>query len=356
MENKIFDYRTALEGAIGNKLQGLLAPRQKYTGLLDFAKSDYAGDIGKGLLAQSGYTTMPTNLGASVGTAVSSADQLRTQRRASEFGELGAFADVLGTLTPKGSKTDDRWKQVQSYAGARDINLTEQEAKEIASNLGSGSTIRVTPDGLKYDILDIALQGYVNNQNNTNQNNINQNDIKQNDNNQNNTNNRLDTGLPELENELLNKKIGEITDDFNKNGWNESLAIVQQIENIFSPEGNIRGLGPLEGNIPPMFIGEEGRKNKAIFARLLNTTLKARSGAAVTPPELERLKEEFSAGGFKTDKDYRNAFGVFKRILNQTIQQATIGYDLEAFSEWENRGGIFQVSNKQNLKDKYNIQ
>ena len=351
MENKIFDYRTALEGAIGNKLQGLLAPKQKYTGLLDFAKSDYAGDIGKGLLAQSQYTAMPTNLGANIGTAISSADQLRTQRRASEFGELGAFANVLGTLTPKGSKTDDRWKQVQSYAGARDINLTEQEAKEIASNLGSGSTIRVTPDGLKYNILDIALQGYDNNQNNTNQNNINQNDI-----NQNNTNNKLDTGLPELENELLNKKIGEITNDFNKNGWNESLAIVQQVENIFSQEGNIKGLGPLEGNIPPMFIGEEGRKNKAIFARLLNTTLKDRSGAAVTPSELERLKEEFSAGGFKNDEDYRNAFGVFKRILNQTIQQATIGYDPEAFIEWGNRGGISQVSGKQNLKDKYNIE
>ena len=98
MENKIFDYRTALEGAIGNKLQGLLAPRQKYTGLLDFAKSDYAGDIGMGLLAQSGYSAMPTNLGSSVGTAISNADQLRTQRRANEFSELGTMVNLKSAL------------------------------------------------------------------------------------------------------------------------------------------------------------------------------------------------------------------------------------------------------------------
>ena len=339
MENKLFDYRTILESAIGNKLQGLLAPKQKFSGLLDFATSNYGGDIGKGLLAQSQYTTMPTNLGANIGTAVSGADQLRTQRRANEFGELGAFADVLGTLTPKGSKTDDRWKQVQSYAEARDINLSEQEAKEIASNLGSGSTTRVTESGIKYDILDIALQGYLNNKNNTNQSN---------------TNDKLDTGLPELQNKVLNEQVNTIADDFTKNGWNESLAVVQEVENIVSQEGNIKGVGPLEGTIIPyVFIGEEGRKNRSVFARLLNTTLKDRSGSAVTPPELERLKEEFNAGGFKTDEDYRNAFGVFKRILNQTIQQATIGYDPEAFREWQNRGGIFQIGNKKNLEDKY---
>ena len=152
---------------------------------------------------------------------------------------------------------------------------------------------------------------------------------------------------------VLNEQVNTIADDFTKNGWNESLAVVQEVENIVSQEGNIKGVGPLEGTIIPyVFIGEEGRKNRAVFARLLNTTLKDRSGAAVTPPELERLKEEFNAGGFKTDTDYRNAFSVFKRILNQTIQQATIGYDPKAFAEWQNRDGIFQIGDKK-LEDKY---
>jgi hypothetical protein len=98
MGDKIFDYNTVLEGIIGNKLQGLLAPRQKYTGLLDFAKSDYAGDIGMGLLAQSGYSAMPTNLGSSVGTAISNADRLRTQRRVNEFSELGTMVNLKSAL------------------------------------------------------------------------------------------------------------------------------------------------------------------------------------------------------------------------------------------------------------------
>ena len=107
MGNKIFDYNKVLEGVIGNKLQGLLAPRQKYTGLLDFAKSDYAGDIGMGLLAQSGYSAMPTNLGSSVGTAVSNADQLRTQRRANEFTELGALTNLKNAFQDSKQKPRD---------------------------------------------------------------------------------------------------------------------------------------------------------------------------------------------------------------------------------------------------------
>jgi hypothetical protein len=101
MGDKIFDYNTVLEGIIGNKLQGLLAPRQKYTGLLDFAKSDYAGDIGMGLLAQSGYSAMPTNLGSSVGTAISNADRLRTQRQANDLSELGTMASLADSLESK---------------------------------------------------------------------------------------------------------------------------------------------------------------------------------------------------------------------------------------------------------------
>ena len=44
-------------------------------GLLDFIGSEYAGDLATGLLAQSGYSPMPTNLGSSVGKAMQFADR-----------------------------------------------------------------------------------------------------------------------------------------------------------------------------------------------------------------------------------------------------------------------------------------
>jgi len=341
MNNKIFDYRTVLEGAIGDKLQGLLAPRQKFSGLLDFATSNYGGDIGKGLLAQSGYSPMPTNFGASIGTALSNADQLRTQKRANEFSELGAFANVLGTLTPKGSKTNNDWKLVQSYAKDRDIVLSEEQAKQIERFIGSGNVSKLSENtGTFVNTLDALLKPY---QNQT---------IKNKDDKRNTI--PLDSGEAELQQENINKKVKDIGDDFSKNGWNESLAVVQEVENIVSQEGNIKGVGPLEGTIIPyVFIGEEGRKNRAVFARLLNTTLKDRSGTAVTPPELERLKEEFNSGGFKTDADYRNAFNVFKRILNKTIKQGVASYDSKAFNQWVDNGGIFQIEDKKKLEDKY---
>ena len=46
-----------LDQVIGTKLNKFLAPQQNQGGLLNFVKSPYAGDIGMGLLAQSGYST-----------------------------------------------------------------------------------------------------------------------------------------------------------------------------------------------------------------------------------------------------------------------------------------------------------
>ena len=87
-------YKALLEQAIGNKFQKLLAPQQNQGGLLNFVKSPYASDIGMGLLAQSGYSTMPTSLGQSLGVAMNQANQLRSQRRANDIAELGTLTQL----------------------------------------------------------------------------------------------------------------------------------------------------------------------------------------------------------------------------------------------------------------------
>ena len=343
MDNRIFDYRTLLEGAIGNKLQGLLAPKQKFTGLLDFAQSQYGGDIGKGLLAQSGYQPMPTNLGASIGSAVGNADQLKTQRRVNDFSELGAFADLLKTLTPTDSKTDDRWELVQSYAASRDIILSETEAKEIASNLGKGSIYQMhEPTGTEYNILDIALENYTNRIDSSELNQDTQKDVIP-----------LETGETELKNENINKKVESIGSDFATYGWTDSLNVVQEVDDIIKESGgDIAGVGA-GAFLPDIFKGTEGRKNRAVLQKLFNIVLKDRSGAAVTEPELDRLKEEFSSGLFKTDQDYINAFKIYKRILNNTISQAKAAYDPRAFDRWVGQVCKWQVGSNQELRNKY---
>lgn len=98
MENKINTYGSILDQVIGTKLNKFLAPQQNQGGLLNFVKSPYAGDIGMGLLAQSGYSTMPTSFGQSLGVATNQANQLRSQRRANDIAELGTLVNLRGAL------------------------------------------------------------------------------------------------------------------------------------------------------------------------------------------------------------------------------------------------------------------
>ena len=69
------------------------------TGLLDFVKSDYAGDLATGLLANSGYSTMPSNLGSSVGQAMQFADKQQLNRDATALNEISALSNMSNALT-----------------------------------------------------------------------------------------------------------------------------------------------------------------------------------------------------------------------------------------------------------------
>lgn len=326
----ILGNNTILQQVIGNKLNKLLTPQQP-KGLLDFVGSQYAQDLGTGLLSQAGFQPMPTNLGQSIGTAFQNANQLRNQRRMADFSELGALTNIYGALNPTGSDTDDSWKTIQSYAKGRGIDLTETEAKEVTRNVGKGNVIRIDENtGTRINTLDVLLEPYLNRKKNNNE--------KKTDSIQ------LETGETELQQENINKKVINIQEDFNKFNWNELIFAADEIDKIINESGgNIEGVGVIQGNLPDIFVGEKGKLNKAKIARLFNITLKDRSGAAVTIPELERLKEEFGAGTFKTDKDFINAFNVYKSIVNRIINQQLIGYDPKALNTWKSRGGVSQI-------------
>ena len=77
------------------------------TGLLDFVRGDYAGDLATGLLANSGYSTMPSNLGSSVGQAMQFADKQQLNRDATALNEISALSNMSNALT-KIAQTDRR--------------------------------------------------------------------------------------------------------------------------------------------------------------------------------------------------------------------------------------------------------
>ncbi len=107
MSEKININSSILDQVIANRFNKSFQPQQNQGGLLNFVKSPYAADIGMGLLAQSGYSTMPTSLGQSLGVATNQANQLRSQRRANDIAELGTLINLKNAFQDPKQKPRD---------------------------------------------------------------------------------------------------------------------------------------------------------------------------------------------------------------------------------------------------------
>lgn len=102
------------------------------------------------------------------------------------------------------------------------------------------------------------------------------------------------------------------------------------------PGVSIPGLGRITAYSDDA-VGLEGK-----IAKIFNTELKDRSGAAVTTPEMERLKVEFNSGKFNTEEQMLAALQSYKHMAFQAMRNKEAGYSPEAIAEYQDRGG--QVS------------
>lgn len=118
------------------------------------------------------------------------------------------------------------------------------------------------------------------------------------------------------------------------------------------PEGNIPGVGGLQ-NIRTMGIGtgltgamealgfdKGGKQVQTDIAPLMNIILQARSGAAVTDPELNRMLVESGLTQFSTDDDFRRGVSNLMRMYNQELSNLTAGYDPAVVDLYRARGGL----------------
>lgn len=68
--------------------------------------------------------------------------------------------------------------------------------------------------------------------------------------------------------------------------------------------------------LPDLAVSDDVKFARQAFKKLFNITLQDRSGAAVTNQELERLKQEFASGAFKTDRQIKEAVEKARGIIN----------------------------------------
>lgn len=130
---------------------------------------------------------------------------------------------------------------------------------------------------------------------------------------------------------------------FSKNvedlGIPEAVTQFKAIQKLIPKEGDIPGFGMAEGLVPGFAASESARAARQAVAALQNVKIKDRSGAAVTPPEFERLKEEFGSGKFKTEAQLRQGIQQAVSAYRERLRNAFAGYRPEI------RGQYFENQN-----------
>lgn len=113
-----------------------------FGGLLNFVQSPRGMDMATGLLAQSGYSPTPTNLGSAFGKANQYASGMEIKRNANDLAELQA----LGTIykNTKAPKKSDFFQQLDMFNQISSIPADQRSADQINS-------LEILTDKLKKD-------------------------------------------------------------------------------------------------------------------------------------------------------------------------------------------------------------
>jgi hypothetical protein len=91
--------------------------------------------------------------------------------------------------------------------------------------------------------------------------------------------------------------------------------------------------GP-ESAKPDWAVPNEAKLARQAFAKVFNITLKNRSGAAVTSQELDRLKQEFGAGVFKSPAQIQGALDQARNVIQKHYISIAAGYGKDALKSY----------------------
>lgn len=86
--------------------------------------------------------------------------------------------------------------------------------------------------------------------------------------------------------------------------------------------------------LPDAVVGPEITQARQAVNKLFNITLKARSGAAVTQQELDRLKQEFAIGVTKKPSQLQDAIDQARNILSKHYTSVTAGFGKDALDAY----------------------
>ena len=295
-----------------------------------------------------GYTDRPVGAGQILAAAGSGYMGGMQQGKQQILSDALSKLTLAEKITPKDGDYD-RATGIKKYAKEQfGMDITDEQAKLIDSTVGKDVRY-VTNEGIVVNKLDIALeQLYENRPVSETEAAVNGETIKESSKEE---QPKFKTGEEELTELRIDKEVKALGEDYIKADIPNLLSTYEEAGTFINMD-NIPGYGQT-GMLPDYMLSYEGKSARSALGRLFNITLKDRSGAAVTEPELERLKQEFSTGKFKTDKDIRSAYNRALKILKNHTQSILASYPKEVQEKYFEQGakGFGQI----NLYDKYNL-
>lgn len=150
-----------------------------------------------------------------------------------------------------------------------------------------------------------------------------------------------DAKAAQIKDEKVRGDVRKMSQDLNKANLPEIDAVLGNVEKALQNPEVASAIATPNSLRPDWTLPAEIRNGKQDFQKLFNITLKNRSGAAVTNQELERLKQEFGAGVFKTPEQIKDAVAKMRGIIQKHYAGIAAGYGKDVLKAYnENLSGM----------------
>lgn len=147
----------------------------------------------------------------------------------------------------------------------------------------------------------------------------------------------------------LQQSVKELTDDMNKTGVPRLENVLESIESVLvdtyglgterEGEGDVPGVGAT-ALAPDWAVSTQAQDLRQSAIKLFNIELAERSGAAVTKQELDRLKDEFKSGAWRTDRQFVEGIKSYRSLLEDYKKAVFAGYGDDVKGRYWDQGGL----------------
>lgn len=133
----------------------------------------------------------------------------------------------------------------------------------------------------------------------------------------------------------IEKKVTNLGKALETAKLNETVSVLSNVEALIEKNPDnltyVTGTGTL---VPDFAASKEVTDLRQAVAKLFNIELKNRSGAAVTAPEFERLKDEYGKGAFKKPEQLKSAIAQARKLIEGHYRGVAASYGPEALKRY----------------------